>query len=157
MKRREAANALNIRLADFVKTIKAAEDLVKLESAGKGNLAAFLKELRAVLDPYKNLNGRMFLDMLRDSLLKIDPSQLKALDIYPVFQFEIENLTLDELRDLLTRNTFTKEQLLFIGAKRFNLSRGTLRRSRKEEVRNEILNAIRNIETLDAIERRAAG
>jgi len=60
------------------------------------------------------------------------------------------------LKNLLTKNTFTKEQLLFIGEKRFSLSRGTLRKSRKEEVLDEILNAIRNIETLDAISRKAA-
>ena len=156
MKTREQAKAPKIRLADFIKAVKIAEDLLKLESTRKGSLRSFLEELRVILNPYKNLNGGIFLEILRDSLLRIDPGQLKELDEYPFIQLDIENLTLDELKNLLTKNTFTKEQLLFIGEKRFSLSRGTLRKSRKEEVLDEILNAIRNIETLDAISRKAA-
>jgi len=156
MRRREQPKTPKIRLADFIKVIKATEDLMKLESMGKGQLRSFLEELRATLNPYKNLDGKMFLELLRDSLLKVDPGQLKALDKYPTIQLDVENLSLDELKNLLTKNTFTKEQLLFIGEKRFSLSKGTLRKSRKEEVLSEILNAIRNIETLDAIKRKAA-
>lgn len=144
------------KLSDFIKAIKATEGILKLESTGKGSLRLFIKELRTILSPYKNLSGDTFLEILRHSLSEIDSRQLQMLNERLPIQFDIESIPLEELKDTLSKNTFTKEQLLQIGEKRFSLSKGTLRKSRKEEVLNEILSAIRNIETLDAIKRKAA-
>lgn len=156
-KRREQADKKSrVRLNDLIRTLKAAEDILKLESGEKGDLKSFMRELRRTLNPYKNLSGNKFLDILKSSLLEIDAKQAGILHEHPSIQFDIQKVSLGKLKTLLSRNTLTKEQLLLVGKRRFGLSKGTLRKSKKEEVRDQIISAIENIETLNAIKRKAA-
>lgn len=145
-----------VKLNDLVRTLKAAEDILKLESGEEGSLRFFIRELRNTLNPYRNLSGREFISRLRRSLQEVDVKQTYIRGKQPDIHFDIDNISLDELRNLLSRDIFTKEQLLLIGEKRFGLSSGTLRKSRKEEVRSQIMSAIQNIKTLDVIRRKAA-
>lgn len=145
-----------VRINDLIRILKATEDVLKLESAEKDSLKSFIRELRNVLNPYKSLSGNTFLDILRNSLLTVGVKQVSILDEQAGIQFDIETISLDELRTLLSKNTLSKEQLLIIGEKRFGLSRGTLRKSTKKEIQDQIISAIQNIETLDVLKKKAA-
>jgi hypothetical protein len=155
MTKKQKGKKKKAKVNDLIKILQTTDSLLSLESSEKGVLKTFIRELKDILNPYKSLSGNDFLNLLRNSLLTIDVKQTGILERYVDVQFGIESISLDELKTLLAKNALSKEQLLLVGEKRFGLSKGTLRRSKKEDIQGLIISAIQNIETLDVIERKA--
>ena len=68
----------------------------------------------------------------------------------------IEKISFVELRKMLESNSFTKKELLEIGEKKFSIAKGSNQKLNKEQLKELIESAMKNIETLYAIRNKAA-
>ena len=66
-----------------------------------------------------------------------------------------ENMSFDEIRICLSEGTLTKNQMISIAERQFGLTKGTLLKLKKEEIKNKIESAMQNIETLKMIQKKA--
>lgn len=70
-------------------------------------------------------------------------------------QYDLENLSRPEVKNLLNKE-LNKEQLLLIAEKRFGIPRGSNLRRSKEQVLELIKIAINHTESLEAIKQKAS-
>ena len=68
----------------------------------------------------------------------------------------VEKISFIELRNMLDNNFLSKEELLIIGEKKFSLSKGASKRLNKDQLKELIESAMKNIETLRVIKSKAA-
>jgi hypothetical protein len=144
-----------VKLNALVKIFGAAETILDQENTEDESLRLFIKELGNILTPYRNLEAEQFIEIVKSALQKIDVGQTDLTYEKKNLGFDLEQISHEELKTVISQNTLSKEQLLLIGETRFGLSRGTLRKSKKKDVQGQIISAIQNIETLDAIKRKA--
>ncbi len=146
----------NIKVQDFVNLLQVLEKLYQNSLGKNDELASFIRELRTILKKYNGLNGREFLHLLTESLSVYRTTEKKPKKKDLVEYTDIKNISFPELRNLISKESLSKEQLLLIGEKRFGIPKGGYRKLRKEEIRGLIESAIQNSETLDAIKREAS-
>jgi len=147
--RKDFPNAgYQIKVKDLIRVLGAAIKFLETTSGKEDRMVIYLKELTRILNSFKSLTGNELIDLL------IDKKRKEAAEPTDITRFD--SLSLSELRNVLTKNSLKKDALLLIAERRFNLSRGTLMKMKKELIKSHIENAIRNIETLDAIKRKAS-
>jgi len=145
-----------IKLNDLIKILQALEKICEVSSSENAQIVSFIKELRYALRPHKSVSGYEFLDLIRNpSFWESSTLRRKKKKNKEVRPRLTTIMSFDEIRELLSKGTMSKEQLLNIAEKQFGLSKGTLQKLKKEEIRNKIESAIQNIETLKAIQRKA--
>jgi hypothetical protein len=139
---------------DLVRWLKGVEQI--LQTPINQKQLTFINELRRILGPYGSVDSKQFLDSLRNSLSMFAAGTREARRKQEKLRIEMENISLNELRRLISSNVLAKEDLLTIAESRFDLSIGTLRKMKKERIQDQIEGAIQNIETLEAIKRKAS-
>lgn len=142
-----------IRLIDLIKILEALEKIYKINYIENTQIMSFIKEFKSSLRPYKFMSGKKFLNLLKTSSFW-EPSKLKK-EIKKIDIILTNIISNQEIRDLISNVNLTKEQLLFIAENKFGLSKGTLQKLKKEEIKEKIESAIQNLETLKAIQRKA--
>jgi hypothetical protein len=151
-KLRDAQSKTTVR--DLAKSLRGVEQI--LQTSGNQNQLAFINELREILGPYGSVDSKQFLHSLKNSLSMIHATRKESGKLQEQLQIDMENVSLNELKDLVSSGLLSKEKLLAIGKSRFGLSIGTLRKMKKERIQDQIQGAIQNIETLEAIKRKAS-
>jgi hypothetical protein len=144
---------VTINVRDFINLIRIWEEIFKNPLTKNSNMVTFLKDMRHILDGCKELEKEQFLKMLENSI-----SQYKENSIVETIQLpnDIERMEFDEIKILLSKDLLSKEQLLILGEKRFGIPSGTHKRTKKEDVKRIIGNAIDNAEILNIIEKKAS-
>lgn len=145
-----------ILLNDFIKLLGNLERIYKINSSEKTPIVYFVKKLKNTLRPYKHVRGNEFLELVKNSLFwepQIFPK--KKNKITKKIPQIIPTKSYDEIREILAEDNIMKDELLNIAEKQFGLSKGTLQRLRKNEIKAKIEGAIQNMETLKAIQRKA--
>lgn len=144
-----------ICVSDLIETLKRLENL--LESPGYDNqaLVDFIRNMRRILQPFRRLRQKEFVVLLQDSL-DVHHRQRNGAYARAKTRMDPMSPTLKELRSLLADGVFTKEQLLDIANQRFGIPRGSSRKLRKDQIRDLIEGAMRNIETHNVIRSKAS-
>jgi hypothetical protein len=141
------------KVQDLIASLRGIEQIIQASPIDEKR-PAFIKQLRIMLTPYRNIGAGEFLRFLNDRL----PDLKKPMDEEneAVFQSDMKGASLEELRALLSNNALDKKKLLLLAEKRFNLSKGNLQKMGKLKIQDQIESAIQNIETLETIKRKAA-
>ncbi|RKY26988.1 MAG: hypothetical protein DRP61_05040 [Candidatus Omnitrophota bacterium] len=150
------ATQQSVKVQDFIKTLQILEKLYQNPLGKNPHIISFIKELRVTLNPYKKLKENEFFDLLKASLSTYEKRKIKIERKGTVEYVNVENITFEELRTLLSSKSLSKEQLLLIGEKRLGISKGAHRRLKKEELQNLIESAMENVETLHIIKKKAS-
>jgi len=145
----------NLKLNAFIKLLKGNETILEQQPSEDQRLRLFLKELEKALTPYKNIDAIKFVNIVSETLEKNKVMTKMVSDYQGKVGLDLQNMSLEDLGTELSKDNLSKEQLLELGEKRFGLSSGTLRKSKKVDILSQIMNAMQNIETLDAIKRKA--
>jgi len=145
-----------IKVQDFIKMLRLLEKLYQSPLGMNPHMACFIKELRAILSPYKELRDNEFVELLKRSLSTYERKRIRTTRRGTLEHVDVVNITFDELRGLLSEKSLSKEQLLLIGEKRFGISKGAHRKLKKEELANLIESAMENVETLQIIKNKAS-
>ena len=140
-----------IEVQDFIKTLKLLELLSKRPFGMDPSMTSFIKKLRMILTPYKELEEDEFFESLKDSLSTHRINKTKKERKVTSLDIDFDNITFEELRTLFSKKSLNKEQLLDIGEHRFGISRGANLRLKKEHLQDLIETAMQNIETLHII------
>lgn len=141
------------KVSDWIKLLKIDEQFV--EQIGKHeNLAKSLKELRAALKPYEKCQYEKVIDLIKQTRTVEAKLSTKASVLEGI---NLKELSLDRLKILVANEKLSKNELLLLADKTLKMPIGTLKKLKKEVVRQKILNVIQNSEKLDTIARQAAG
>jgi len=150
---RESIYPEKTKVSEWIKLLKIDEQIV--EQIGKNeNLAKSLKELMTALKPYEKCQSGIVIDLIKrthtvQAKLPIKASVLDGMDL--------RELSLDRLKILVTNEKLSMNELLLLADKTLKMPIGSLKKLKKEVVRQKILNVIQNNEKLDTIARQAAG
>lgn len=117
-------------------------------------IGLFLKEFTNVLESYKQLDSKKFIELVSLALSNQKSSNKLRKDSIVSQIKNLAEISLDELKDLLSKD-LTKLDLLEIINKRLGVPIGNLKKSKIDEIRREIDKVIENIETLEIIGKRA--
>lgn len=143
------------KINDFVKLLHSLETICELTQKN-APIIYFMKEMRAVLQEYGNLNANDFMIALKRALSEITPKRKKGKKGRQIEEIDIENISLPMLETLLSNGNLTKEQLLNIGKIRFGILKGAHKKLTKVQLRGLIESTIANIKTLHTIEQKAS-
>lgn len=143
------------KVQDLVRGLKGIEQILQISPANKEQLA-FVREFRNILNPYRAVSGSQFLNSLENYLSMNIGKGIEARKRQEKIQIDVEHISFEEIRSLISKNILSKEKLLTIAEKRLGLSKGTLRKMKKEKIHDQIEGAIQNIETLEVIKRKAS-
>lgn len=146
----------NIKVQDLIKMLQVLEKLYRSPLGMNPHIASFIKKLRIVLSPYKELRENEFLEILKTSLSTYETKKIKIERKGTSQYVDVEDITFEELRRSFSKKSLTKEQLLFIGEQRFGISRGAHRRLKKEQLQDLVGSAMQNVETLHIIKNKAS-
>jgi len=142
------------KIRDFIRLLQLLEKLYQKPLGTNQELISFIRELRAFLSPYKELEKDEFFKLLEKSLPSHKLKKVKKKGILK--NIDVENISFDELRTLLAEKRLTKEELLWIGEKRFGISRGAHMKLRRDELLELIERAMDDIEKLNTIRHKAS-
>lgn len=154
--RRTTETQDSVKVQDFIKMLRLLEKLYQSPLGMNPQMTCFIKELRAILSPYKELRDNEFVELLKSSLLPYEREKIKITKTGTIEYVDVENITFDELRTLFSEKSLSKEQLLLIGEKRFGISKGVHRKLKKQELEDLIESAMENVETLQIIKNKAS-
>ena len=146
----------SVRVQDFIKILQILERLYQRPLGTNPYMTSFIKKLRVNLSPYKDLRENEFFELLKTSLSTYERRKIKIERKGTLEYVDVENITFEELRPLLSLKSLSKEQLLLIGEKRFGISKGAHRKLKKEELQDLIESAMENVETLHIIKKKAS-
>lgn len=146
----------SVRVQDFIKMLQVLEKLYQSPLGMNPYMTSFIKKLRVILRPHKELRENEFLELLRTSLSTHERKKIKVKRGGTLKHVDVEDISFDQLRTLLSQKGLTKEQLLLIGEKRLGISRGAHRRLKKEQLENLVESAMQNVETLHIIRNKAS-
>ncbi len=142
-----------LRIQDFIKLIKNIEKLYFDNWGCNKGLLQFLKRFRYLLEPYKTFSGDEFLELFE----KFNSTKILKKEKQSILKdINVEKISFIELRNMLDNNFLSKEELLIIGEKKFSLSKGASKRLNKDQLKELIESAMKNIETLRVIKSKAA-
>lgn len=144
-----------LRVKDFIKLLQLLEKLYQKPLGTNSELFNFIKELEDILKPYKELEKDEFLEMLETSLPSYKEAKTKK-EKKALQNIDVENISLNDLRTLLSDKDLTKEELLYIGERRFGISRGAHMRLKKDELQELIERAIDDVEKFGIIKSKAS-
>lgn len=141
------------KIYDFVRLIKNIERLYSDNLGNNPELVKFLKQFTDILESYRSYSTGEFLAILesRKDIKLIEKKNKKVLD-----NISIIKLSFSDLRKLLENPAISKEELLELGEIRLGISKGTNKRLNKEQLKELIESAIKNVETLDVIKNKAS-
>jgi len=143
-----------MKVSDLIRFFGICEKLFDKPLGMNPSLVDFLVKLRTVLEPAKSLTQDEFLVLL-DSTFR--NSALKKLQTKETLKgMDVENISLEAVKKLVTDESLSKEELLYLGEKRFGISKGTHQKTSKEKLRELVLSTIQNIETMKIIEEKAS-
>lgn len=142
-----------VKLIEFVRLLKNIEKLYSKNLGNNPELVKFLKQFTSILETYKSYSTEEFLTILRSLKASKIPNKKnkKILD-----NIDIQKLSFFDLRKLLENPAISKEELLELGEKKLGISKGANKRLNKEQLKELIESAIKNVETLDVIKHKAS-
>lgn len=143
----------DFKVQNFIKLIQSIEKLYVADLGRNSDLIQFLQKFLHFLEPHKRLSGNEFLKLF-DSLKSKKQISNKKESI--LTDLKIEEITFLELREILESDALSKEELLEIGDKKFSISKGTNKKLNKDQLKELIESAMKNIETLRVIKNKAA-
>lgn len=151
---KKLSNKEVIKVKELVKLLEANEKY--LSALGKNEKALkIVKDLRTALKPFCNVSYEKMLEILGQSLRKVEEIQKEIPNVL-IEGVAVEQIPFNQLKLLLSEEKLDKKQLLLIAEKRLGIPVGNLKKMRKALVLQKILNTIKNIEKLDTIEKKAA-
>jgi len=135
------------KVKELIQLLKANEKYLEL-LGGHEKLLACLRSLRIALKPYKKSGYQRIIELLkRPPLWQGKDASRKTI----LTEVEIEQLSLEKLKTLATDEKTSKEELLLLAEKRLGIPTGTLKKMKKELVKQRILITIQNIGKFEAI------
>jgi hypothetical protein len=141
----------NASVKDFMRLLKANEAYLKLT----GNNEVLLKsveDFRIALKPFEKNSFEKIISLMK---LSNEPKEKQPVRLKLLDGIDIEQLPLDKLKLLVMDELLGKKELLLLAEKRLGIPIGVLKKTRKSLVKDRILNAIKNIEKFEAIEKKA--
>lgn len=144
---------VTLKVRDLINLIRIWEMIFQNPLSENSRMVSFLKDMRRILDGCKEQDKEQFLKMLENSISAYrEKSKVEKLQL----PNDIEKMGFEELKILLSKDVLSKEQLLILGEKRFGIPSGTHKRTKKEDLKKIIENAIDNAEILNIIEKKAS-
>ena len=150
----QKGDAKYTEIADFVKLLENITSFLEIGNDKIYPLKRFCKELTIELKENIKITPEQFLNAVRNISPSPSSKPENKVGTKKLSKEEIAALIAmpnRELADKISNNQYNKEDLLQIGNERFGLPRGTHRRLNKEQIRDKILQSIRNTQDLDII------
>lgn len=151
--KKSEAKEKSVKTRELLQILRANEEFLRSISYNK-NLVTFIKELRIALQPCRDLNGEEILQILRQSLKTYGPA--KGRDSTLLRETNVELLPLDKIKESISSRDLSTKDLLLIAEKNLGIPSGTLKKMKKELIKQRIIHTIENIEKLDTIKKKAA-
>lgn len=137
-----------IKVKDLETVIQLIKKLYSIHPANN-KMADTLHDLEMALHPYRDKDATEFIELLKASMVtkkKIDAKKKSD---------KLKNVSYEEFVKA-SRQEFSKEDLMHLAYRFFKISQSRMKRLRKEDILDDIDDAIENRDTLDAIARRAS-
>jgi len=152
MEEKKDEKITKFKINDVIKILKGNENYLKYIDKNDEDRVIFIKNLQLILRPYKNLDANIILTELENNLIKY---KIKKKIKYVLDEKDIENLSYDELKELLITKTLSKNDLLLIADKYIGMPVGNLKTLKKEFIIDRILAMIDNFKKLETIKKKA--
>lgn len=146
----------SMKFGQFNKLLKANEGLLKVslgENQNSKNMIALLRELQILFKPYAKMNANEVLEVLNKSFSEKNGKKVPKPKLT---EKNICQIPFEELKSFVSLESWSKNELLIIANKRMGMPIGTLKKMKKEIVRNKILNEIENTIKFETIKNTAA-
>ncbi len=141
------------KVSDWIPLLETVEKLVT--QIGKNeDLSKSIGDLIIALKPYERYQYGKVIYLLSQKhqtseQLILKPSVLDGLDL--------ETLSFDRLKIIISGEDLSKNELLLLANKTLKMPIGTLKKLKKEIIKQKILSVVQNSEKLDTIARQAGG
>ena len=140
-----------IIVSDWIKSIKTLEELIT-QIGHDTELSSSFKDLRVALQPYERSEYHAVLAVLQ----RKESKQVKTINKSILDGLTIENMSLEELKPLITDKRLSKNELLVLAGKALKMPIGSLKKIKKTDIQQKMLNVLQNTKKLETIAKQAS-
>ena len=142
-------------VADVVRYLLGLAKLHEHDKTGNRELSEGLRCVAQVLRPYANCSVIGLSDTIKKKSSAVN-SKISSNKAESVLPSELESISQEDIERILDDESYTKQQVAELGARRFGISRSKLERLRKKDAQDSVRAALEHEKSLDVISREAS-
>ena len=142
-------------VSDVVRYLSGLAKLHEEDKTGNPELSEGLRQVAKALRPYADCPVPELTDAIKKRALSAANSKTASARIESELPPELESIGQDGIARILDDESYTKQQIAELGARRFGISRSKLERISKKDAQDSVRAALEHEKSLDAISREA--
>ncbi len=142
----------NLKVLNLIKILKSVDDLYTNDIVKTNEIKDALKELREILQPYKNQDIKSFLYNLKSCIWDEKSKSKGKIDMEFVEKMNYDDFVIH----IKEEGRFSKKELIYLANKFLNMPKSQFLKLNNQIILDTIRRHLDNRETVKSIERRAS-
>ena len=138
-------------VADMVQYLLSLAKLYEKDRTGNSKLSKGLRSVVHALRPYADCLVLELTDAIKKNASSADRRKTASTKAKSQLLPELESIGQEDIEKTLNDESYTKQQIVELGVRRFGISRSKLERLRKKDARDSVHAALEHEKSLDVI------